>query len=226
MKIEVKNISKKYQNREVLKDVSFTIEKGAICGLFGMNGVGKSTLMKIIYGIEIPDKGQVLFEGHGKTSNIGALIEQPPIYSNLSAFDNLKTKALLYDIPNNQIKDILKRVGLDSTDKKHVGKFSVGMKQRLGIGMAILTQPKFIILDEPTNGLDPDGVIEFLDLLKSLKKQGVTILISSHQLHEIGRIVDQVIILDKGHVVYNKIQSNYKDIEEIFFNVMKGESFI
>ena len=136
-----------------------------------MNGIGKSTLIKIMYGIEIPDKGQVLFEGHGKTSNIGALIEQPPIYSNLSAFDNLKTKALLYDIPNNQIKDILKRVGLDSTDKKHVGKFSVGMKQRLGIGMAILTQPKFIILDEPTNGLDPDGVIEFLDLLKSLKNK-------------------------------------------------------
>ena len=223
MQIDIKNISKNYNEKESLQNVSFKIQSGTVCGLLGVNGAGKSTLMKILFGLISADSGSILYdENESAQEQIGALIESPAIYRNLSAFDNLKTKALLLDIPDSQIYETLELVGLRNVGEKKAGKFSLGMKQRLGIAMAILTNPKFLILDEPTNGLDPDGVTELLNLIQSLKSRGVTILISSHQLHEISRISDQIIILNQGTICYDHENIENDDLEKVFFNVVHG----
>ncbi|MEX2784356.1 ABC transporter ATP-binding protein [Streptococcus sp. H49] len=223
MQIEIKNISKTFKGKQILKNVSFGIKPGTVCGLLGVNGAGKSTLMKILFGLIPADSGTILFNGDKSVKEYtGALIESPAIYRNLSAFDNLKTKALLFDIPDNQIVKTLELVGLENVGKKRVGKFSLGMKQRLGVAMAILTNPKFLILDEPTNGLDPDGITELLNLVQSLKTKGVTILISSHQLHEISRVSDQIVILNQGTICYNHENIENDDLEKVFFNVVHG----
>ena len=145
MQITVKQLSKSYKDKTILDNVTFTIESGTVCGLLGVNGAGKSTLMKILFGLLPKSSGEIQFDGipKGKQS-LGALIEAPAIYHNLSAFDNLKTKALLYDIPDSKIIKILEIIGLSNTRKKKAGKFSLGMKQRLGIGMAILTAPPIL----------------------------------------------------------------------------------
>lgn len=186
MRVKVTNLQKSYKGRDILKDISFTIKSGTICGVLGVNGAGKSTIMKILFGLEKTSSGNILFdektpqEIKKSDEKLGALIESPAIYMNLSAFENLKTRALLYDIPDSKIKETLALIGLVDTGRKKAGKLSLGMKQRLGIGMAIITNPEFLILDEPTNGLDPDGIQELLELITSLKRQGMTILISSH----------------------------------------------
>lgn len=227
MQIQIKHIKKVFKDKEVLNDISFTIESGSICGLLGVNGAGKSTLMKILYGLESQSAGEILFDG--KTSieikddkKFGALIESPAIYMNLSAFDNLKTKALLYDIPDETIRETLNLIGLANTGRKKAGKFSLGMKQRLGLGMAIITNPEFLILDEPTNGLDPDGIKELLDLINSLKQKGITILISSHQLHEVSKIVDDIVILNQGKIHYIQPNQDKQDLEKLFFSIVHG----
>lgn len=227
MQIQIKHIKKVFKDKEVLNDISFTIESGSICGLLGVNGAGKSTLMKILYGLESQSAGEILFDG--KTSieikddkKFGALIESPAIYMNLSAFDNLKTKALLYDIPDETIRETLNLIGLANTGRKKAGKFSLGMKQRLGLGMAIITNPEFLILDEPTNGLDPDGIKELLDLINSLKQKGITILISSHQLHEVSKIADDIVILHQGKIHYNQPNQDKQYLEKLFFSIVHG----
>lgn len=227
MQIQIKHIKKNFKDKEVLKDISFTIKSGSICGLLGVNGAGKSTLMKILYGLESQSAGEILFDG--KTSKeikddkkFGALIESPAIYMNLSAFDNLKTKALLYDIPDETIRETLNLIGLANTGRKKAGKFSLGMKQRLGLGMAIITDPEFLILDEPTNGLDPDGIKELLDLINSLKQKGMTILISSHQLHEVSKIANDIVILHQGEIHYNQPNQDKQDLEKLFFSIVHG----
>lgn len=227
MQIQIKHIKKIFKDKEVLKDISFTIKSGSICGLLGVNGAGKSTLMKILYGLESQSAGEILFDG--KTSKeikddkkFGALIESPAIYMNLSAFDNLKTKALLYDIPDETIRETLNLIGLANTGRKKAGKFSLGMKQRLGLGMAIITNPEFLILDEPTNGLDPDGIKELLDLINSLKQKGMTILISSHQLHEVSKIANDIVILHQGEIHYNQPNQDKQDLEKLFFSIVHG----
>lgn len=227
MQIQIKHIKKVFKDKEVLNDISFTIESGSICGLLGVNGAGKSTLMKILYGLESQSAGEILFDG--KTSKeikddkkFGALIESPAIYMNLSAFDNLKTKALLYDIPDETIRETLNLIGLANTGRKKAGKFSLGMKQRLGLGMAIITNPEFLILDEPTNGLDPDGVKELLDLINSLKQKEMTILISSHQLHEVSKIADDIVILHQGKIHYSQPNQDKQDLEKLFFSIIHG----
>jgi ABC-type multidrug transport system ATPase subunit len=227
MQIQIKHIKKVFKDKEVLNDISFTIESGSICGLLGVNGAGKSKLMKILYGLESQSAGEILFDG--KTSKeikddkkFGALIESPAIYMNLSAFDNLKTKALLYDIPDETIRETLNLIGLANTGRKKAGKFSLGMKQRLGLGMAIITNPEFLILDEPTNGLDPDGIKELLDLINSLKQKGMTILISSHQLHEVSKIANDIVILHQGEIHYNQPNQDKQDLEKLFFSIVHG----
>ena len=203
MQITVKQLSKSYKDKTILDNITFTIETGTVCGLLGVNGAGKSTLMKILFGLVQKSSGEIRFDRSYKNKFLlGALIEAPAIYHNLSAFDNLKTKALLYDIPDSKIFETLEIIGLSNTGKKKAGKFSLGMKQRLGIGMAILTDPQFLILDEPTNGLDPDGINELLDLIRSLKAKGMTILVSSHQLLEISKVADHILILDFFNIVH------------------------
>lgn len=224
MNIQVQKLRKSYKDREVLKNISFEIKEGSICGLLGINGAGKSTIMKIIFGLENADSGAVIFNG-GKNAGIyeiGALIETPAIYMNLSAFDNLKTRALLYDISDERINEVLNLIGLSNTGKKKAGSFSLGMKQRLGLGMAIITSPDLLILDEPTNGLDPDGIKELLNLMISLKKSGMTILLSSHQLYEVSKVADKVVILHDGHIFYDGSNVQSDDLESLFFRIVHG----
>ncbi|SDO51139.1 MULTISPECIES: ABC transporter ATP-binding protein [Streptococcus] len=228
MVVQVKNLKKSFKDKEILKGVSFDIEKGNVCGLLGVNGAGKSTIMKIIFGLEEADSGAVVFNGEQiseKSSadfNIGALIESPAIYMNLSAFDNLKTRALLYDISDERINEVLKLIGLSHTGKKKAGHFSLGMKQRLGLGMAMITNPDLLILDEPTNGLDPDGIKELLDLITNLKKSGMTILLSSHQLHEVSKVADHIVILHNGEIFYDEDNTHDDDLERLFFKIVHG----
>ena len=224
MNIQVQKLRKSYKDREVLKNISFEIKEGSICGLLGINGAGKSTIMKIIFGLENADSGAVIFNG-GKNAGIyeiGALIETPAIYMNLSAFDNLKTRALLYDISDERINEVLNLIGLSNTGKKKAESFSLGMKQRLGLGMAIITSPDLLILDEPTNGLDPDGIKELLNLMISLKKSGMTILLSSHQLYEVSKVADKIVILHDGQIFYDGSNVQSDDLESLFFRIVHG----
>ena len=224
MNIQVQKLRKSYKDREVLKNISFEIKEGSICGLLGINGAGKSTIMKIIFGLENADSGTVIFNG-GKNASIyeiGALIETPAIYMNLSAFDNLKTRALLYDISDERINEVLNLIGLSNTGKKKAGSFSLGMKQRLGLGMAIITSPDLLILDEPTNGLDPDGIKELLNLMISLKKSGMTILLSSHQLYEVSKVADKIVILHDGQIFYDGSNVQSDDLESLFIRIVHG----
>lgn len=228
MNIQVQKLRKSYKDREVLKNISFEIKEGSICGLLGINGAGKSTIMKIIFGLENADSGEVIFNG-GKNAGIyeiGALIETPAIYMNLSAFDNLKTRALLYDISDERINEVLNLIGLSNTGKKKAGSFSLGMKQRLGLGMAIITSPDLLILDEPTNGLDPDGIKELLNLMISLKKSGMTILLSSHQLYEVSKVADKIVILHDGQIFYDGSNVQSDDLESLFFRIVHGGNAI
>lgn len=224
MNIQVQKLRKSYKDREVLKNINFEIKEGSICGLLGINGAGKSTIMKIIFGLENADSGEVIFNG-GKNAGIyeiGALIETPAIYMNLTAFDNLKTRALLYDISDERINEVLNLIGLSNTGKKKAGSFSLGMKQRLGLGMAIITSPDLLILDEPTNGLDPDGIKELLNLMISLKKSGMTILLSSHQLYEVSKVADKIVILHDGQIFYDGSNVQSDDLESLFFRIVHG----
>lgn len=223
MQVEVQSLSKTFKGRVVLQDLSLTIPSGSVCGLLGINGAGKSTLMKILFGLERADSGRILFDGRERThQQLGALIERPAIYGNLSAYDNLKTKALLYGLPKEHILQVLEQIGLADTGKKKAGKFSLGMKQRLGLGMAILTQPDFLILDEPTNGLDPDGILELIQLIRRLKAQGMTILVSSHQLSEISKVADSIAILHDGELVYQGANQGDQNLENLFFHIVHG----
>lgn len=224
MNIQVQKLRKSYKDREVLKNISFEIKEGSICGLLGINGAGKSTIMKIIFGLENADSGAVIFNGEKNAGiyEIGALIETPAIYMNLSAFDNLKTRALLYDISDERINEVLNLIGLSNTGKKKAGSFSLGMKQRLGLGMAIITSPDLLILDEPTNGLDPNGIKELLNLMISLKKSGMTILLSSHQLYEVSKVADKVVILHDGQIFYDGSNVQSDDLESLFIRIVHG----
>lgn len=224
MNIQVQKLRKSYKDREVLKNISFEIKEGSICGLLGINGAGKSTIMKIIFGLENADSGEVIFNGKKNAGiyEIGALIETPAIYMNLTAFDNLKTRALLYDISDERINEVLNLIGLSNTGKKKAGSFSLGMKQRLGLGMAIITSPDLLILDEPTNGLDPDGIKELLNLMISLKKSGMTILLSSHQLYEVSKVADKIVILHDGQIFYDGSNVQSDDLESLFIRIVHG----
>lgn len=225
--LELKNINKTIKSNKILENISFDIEKGKIYGLLGINGAGKSTIMKIICNLLKISSGEILFLGEkmkkSHLDNIGALIEYPPLYNNLSAYDNLKCKAILYGIENNRIEEVLKIVGLENTGKKKVSKFSLGMKQRLGIALAILHKPKLLILDEPTNGLDPVGIRELIQLIKNFAKDGTTILVSSHQISEIKKLTDRIIIINKGKVKFNGVCDFNEDLEEFFFKKIQGE---
>ncbi|MCD0110561.1 ATP-binding cassette domain-containing protein, partial [Streptococcus agalactiae] len=155
-------------------------------GLLGPNGAGKSTTLKMITGMIHKTSGQICFEGHEWSredlSDIGALIEMPALYENLSARENLKARTLLLGLPDSRIDEVLEIVSLKDTGKKKSGQFSLGMKQRLGIAIALLNNPKLLILDEPTNGLDPLGIQELRDLIRSFPEKGITVILSSHIL--------------------------------------------
>ena len=200
--IEVKNIHKRYAKHHALDNVSFNIYEGRICALIGENGAGKTTLIRIISGLIKQDSGEIIGL---KGCKLSSIVESPALHLNLSAYDNLHYQLLLCgENPSHEkIEEVLNLVGLADVDPKKKAKdFSLGMRQRLAIGLAIIDSPKLLILDEPINGLDPKGIKDIRDILATLKNDfNITILISSHILSELDLIADDYVIMSKGKVI-------------------------
>lgn len=205
--IDVQNVTKKYREYTVVNDVSLSVERGSIVGLIGRNGSGKTVLMKMICGLVTPTAGSVYVNrkrvGYDCDipDNIGVIIETPGFLPNFSAYGNLMQLAKINRrIGKTEVRAAIKKVGLNPDDKKHVGKFSLGMRQRLGLAQAIMEDPELLILDEPMNGLDKDGVKDMRQYLLDLKAQGKTILIASHSAEDIDVLCDTVCEMDKGRL--------------------------
>ncbi len=199
----VKNLTKNFGKNEIFSNLNFHIKKGEVYGLIGNNGVGKTTLLKMICGLLNKTDGEIIFSS-GETCDIGALIESPGIYTDMSAFDNLKAKALCLGIKHAKadLEEILNFVGLSGAKKKKAGKFSMGMKQRLGIALALLGDPELLILDEPTNSLDPQVTSEIRKLIQEIhEKKNKTVLISSHFLDELVKVATRFIIMYRGKII-------------------------
>lgn len=223
--LETKELTKKFGRQKAVDNLSLQIEKNSVYGLLGPNGAGKSTTLKMITGMLHKTSGEILFEdkpwSRADLEKIGALIEMPPLYDNLTAWENLKVRTLLLGLPDSRIKEVLEIVDLKNTGKKKSGQFSIGMKQRLGIAIALLNHPRLLILDEPTNGLDPLGIQELRDLIKSFPEQGITVILSSHILAEVEQIADHIGIINNGHLEYQNAINHQENLEELFMNVVK-----
>lgn len=209
--LKINNLSKKYNHHKVLNNLNMTIKKGAIYGLVGRNGAGKTTLIRIITGLQSPTNGYYeLFNISSKTKKItefrkdvGAIIERPSLIENMTAKENLIEQLKLVGIHQfNNVNNLLELVGLSNANKKQVKNFSLGMRQRLGIAVALCSNPKLIILDEPINGLDPEGIIDIRKLIQKLnKEQGITFLISSHYLDELSKIATDYGFINEGQII-------------------------
>ena len=219
--LETKNLTKNIKNENIIKGLSLKVPKGETYGLLGPNGAGKSTTMKLLCGLLKPSEGEVIFKGkpwsRDTLNKIGVLIESPAIYGNLTAKENM------LGVSENEITRVLKLLKIDKTGKKKVSNFSLGMKQRLGIAIALLGNPDLIILDEPTNGLDPIGIQELRDLIKRLNENQITVLVSSHNLAEIQHIASYIGIIINGKLKYEGEINDTDDLETIFMNVTKEE---
>lgn len=224
--IETKNLTHHFSGKEkVLNDINLQIPQGSIFGFLGPNGAGKTTTLKLILGLLKKQEGTIsIFDKPFEKNrietlkNIGSLIEAPSLYNHLTAKENLKIWQKVYQCPIGRIDEVLEIVGLSQTGKKKAGKFSLGMKQRLSIAIALLHNPSLLILDEPTNGLDPSGILEIRELLTRLNnEQKITIVISSHLLAEIEKMVTHIGIINKGSILFQGT------LEELQF---KQSSFI
>lgn len=209
--ITTNNLNYRFNGKEsVLSDINLQVPTGSIYGFLGPNGAGKTTTLRLILGLLKKQDGEInIFNQPFEKNRIeilrktGSLIESPSLYAHLSAKENLAILQKVYQCKPSRIDEVLKIVGLENTGKKSTGKFSLGMKQRLSIAIALMHEPELLILDEPTNGLDPNGIIEMRELLKQLNKDfGMTILVSSHLLAEIEKMVTHVGIINKGKLIF------------------------
>ena len=229
---ETKNLSKKYKDFYALKNVNLTIPKGEIYGLVGENGAGKTTLIRLLTGLNFKSEGEIILFGHKdnlqhERSKIGCTIEMPALYKDMTASQNLEVQRIQRGIPNKKcITDTLELIGLSNAGKKRVANFSLGMKQRLGIAIALVGKPDFILLDEPINGLDPEGIIEIRELILKLNKEnGITFLISSHYLDELSKIATCYGFMDRGRIVKEiskkELEINLKKRTQLKLNNIK-----
>lgn len=223
--LQTKELCKDFGRQHAVKQVTLNIQTNSVYGLLGPNGAGKSTTLKMITGMLRKSSGEILFEGHPWSrhdlADIGALIESPPLYENLTARENLRVRTLLLGLSDSRIDEVLKTVDLKDTGKKRAGQFSMGMKQRLGIAIALLNSPKLLILDEPTNGLDPIGIQALRELIRSFPEQGITVILSSHILSEVELIADHIGIISDGRLGYEGIIEPGEDLETLFMDVVK-----
>ncbi len=208
--LEANGLTKRYKHTTALNQVNLQIEKGKIYGFIGENGAGKTTFLRLVTGLSFPSEGTLSLWGkhtekelQTQRKRIGAMIETPALYPNLTARQNMEVQRIQRGIPDKDaIDNCLNMVGLKETGKKTVKNFSLGMRQRLGIAIALLNMPELLILDEPVNGLDPSGIVEIRNLLKQLNKEyGMTILVSSHILEELSQTASQFILIDKGRII-------------------------
>lgn len=230
--LEIKNLSKKSGSSYRVKNLSMSMPKSCVYGFLGPNGAGKTTTLKMILGLIKKDAGEIKMFGEDVSSKnllallhkTGSLIENPGGYPHLSGLENMQIIAKLKGVNETEIEKALKTVRLYEQKDKKLGAYSLGMKQRLGIAMALLGDPKLLILDEPSNGLDPAGIMEIRNLITSLpKERGMTVLISSHLLNEIEQMADYVGIIHKGQMLYqgklSELESTGKNLEQIFLEL-------
>ncbi len=223
--LQTNKLTKRYGKDTAVNNVSINVRKNIVYGLVGPNGAGKSTILKMITGSIQRSNGKILYNGEEniKSISIGSLIEEPAIYKNLTAEENLLVFAKLFNVERDKIKQVLNIVNLKDTKNKKASQFSLGMKQRLGIAMALLRNPDLLILDEPTNGLDPIGIKELRELIKSFPKKGITVIVSSHNLSEIQHMTQFIGILNKGDLKYEGAIPNNKDLESFFLEILYRE---
>ena len=232
--LEVLGLKKRIGFKTIVEDITFDMKKGEIIGLLGPNGSGKTTIMRMLVGLTKISQGEVYcFEkplGLGNTkmlSEVGSMIESPEFYNYMSGYSNLKQLARLSGkkIKRAKIKELIKFVGLEKVARKKVKTYSLGMRQRLGLAQALLNDPKILILDEPVNGLDPQGVQEFRNKLKEIAETGVSILISSHLLNEIEKVSDRIIVLEKGRIIADDTLENLcsEDVERTIISTYDND---
>lgn len=217
--LECQDLCKSFGKKQILKNVSFELDEGDILAFIGPNGSGKTTTIKLVLGLQGIDKGSVNINGYDikkdfvkAIEKVGAIVENPDTYMYLSGWDNLKLTANMYkNISDEAIKDIVKLVDLETRIHDKVSKYSLGMRQRLGIARALINKPNILILDEPTNGLDPEGIKDLRNLLKKLAKEGMGILISSHNLAELESFCNKVLIIDNGTIIETSEVKEFKN---------------
>lgn len=228
--LECNNLHKKFGKKEIIKNVSTTLESGDILGFIGPNGAGKTTTIKLILGLQKIDKGTVKINGYDITKNfekaiekVGAIVENPDLYMYLSGYKNLQMIARMYkNIDKARIDEVVKLVGLQERINDKVSKYSLGMRQRLGIAQAILHKPNILILDEPTNGLDPEGIRELRELMQKLaKEEDMAILISSHNLAELDSFCTKICIIQNGEVIETKGIDQLKEEAKVNYTIFK-----
>ncbi len=216
--LKCENLKKQVKNKVIVENISFSLDKGDIVGFIGPNGAGKTTTIKLILGLIKLTEGKVYIDGYDIQKNfikamekVGAIVETPDLYMYLNGYDNLKLTANNYkSITKKRINEVIKMVGLENRIKDKVSTYSLGMRQRLGIAEAIINNPELLILDEPTNGLDVEGTIEIRNLIKELSKEGIAILISSHNLTEIDNLCNRIIVIKNGRIITNDTIDNFK----------------
>jgi len=209
--IEFEGLVKKYGEHTVINELSFTVPEGSVVGLLGPNGAGKSTAMRVLLGLQKPTAGSARILGHaagssgfrGAVRKVGSIIESPPLYKGATALQNLEIRVGAYGMSSRDadVRGILNQVGLAERVNDRVGDFSLGMRQRMGIALALVGDPSIVVLDEPTNGLDPQGTVEIRDLVKSLPARGATTLLCTHRLAEVEATCDYVVVLRRGELL-------------------------
>lgn len=231
--ITIKNLKKRYGIKTVLDNINITIKEGEIYGIIGNNGAGKSTLLKLICGFTNLTAGEISISPNliSKKSNVGCLIEKPGLFLDMTAYENIKAKALFLNLKYSKkdIQDLIKLVGLEEVGKKRVRAFSMGMKQRLGIAIALVGNPKLLILDEPINGLDPQGIKEIRQLILKLhNEKDITFMISSHILDELAKVATRFCIIHKGKIIKECTKDQFmlecadKDIDDYYLEIINS----
>jgi ABC-2 type transport system ATP-binding protein len=233
--IETQGLRKQFGKRTAVDGLTIGVPVGTIAGFVGPNGAGKTTTIRLLLGLIRPDAGSATLLGHPLTNplgylpHVGALVEAPAFYPSLSARANLDALSRLGGYPSSRVREVLDLVELSDRARDRVGTYSLGMKQRLGVAIALLPDPDLLILDEPANGLDPLGIIATRDLLRRLREQGKTIFLSSHLLGELEQVADWLIVLHQGKALYNGSARAFLDqhpgasFEERFLTLLKGE---
>ena len=234
--LEITNLKKQYKNGRGVENVSLTVHKGEVVGLLGPNGSGKTTTMRVVTGLSTPNSGSVkifsedILENYEKAAEkMGALIEMPAIYLNMTAWQNLKIAAAYYDgVGDDRIRHILSLVHLDNYRNDKTGRFSLGMKQRLGIALALLSNPEFVVLDEPANGLDIEGIIQIREMITALcEKHGVAFLLASHIASELEKTCHKIAVLHEGKMLafesMERALQFHPSLEDYFLSVVRSE---
>ncbi|GAB2748513.1 ABC transporter ATP-binding protein [Amycolatopsis magusensis] len=217
--IEVRELNKRYGRTTAVDNLTFSVRPGGVTGFLGPNGAGKSTTMRIVLGLDAADAGEALADGRRYTTierpmhEVGALLDANAVHPGRSAYDHLLSLALTNGIGRSRVREVLEQVGLADVTRKRAGKFSLGMKQRLGLAGALLGDPAVLLLDEPVNGLDPDGVRWIRELLRSLAAEGRTVLVSSHLMSEMALTSDRLIVIGRGRLIAD---TSVRELEERF----------